>query len=412
MKRSSPVFLLGAVLFFSCSKQEISELGSDWKSIQRDLQTRLITVGDSAVVEIPEGHFMFSKSLLVDGNRHLIIRGQGIDKTILSFELQEEGAEGFRVANGEDITLQDFTIENSKGDNIKVTDTKGITLRNIKSQWTGNPSETNGAYAFYPVLCSQVLIENCIAIGASDAGVYVGQSDSVTVRNNEAYCNVAGIESENSRWVNIYGNNVHDNTGGILIFDLPGLTQSGHTTAVYDNRVVANNFRNFAPVGNIVASVPPGTGIMLLATRYVELSRNELQDNRTVGVAIASYDIIEAMVPPEEGTQMDENVALSRMDQSYNSCPDEVYIHDNQFSNKYMFPSLQNDFGWLFLLKFPFATPDIVWDGIITGQGSVNLCVEQDKIQFGNLDAANDFQNLNTDLTPFVCSGHPVKLSL
>ena len=41
-------------------------------------------------------------------------------------------------------------------------------------------------------------IEHCIAIGASDAGIYVGQSNNIIVRNCEVFQNVAGIEIENS----------------------------------------------------------------------------------------------------------------------------------------------------------------------------------------------------------------------
>ena len=40
----------------------------------------------------------------------------------------------------------------------------------------------------------RVLIEHSVAIGASDAGVYVGQSEQIIVRHNRAENNVAGIE--------------------------------------------------------------------------------------------------------------------------------------------------------------------------------------------------------------------------
>ena len=40
--------------------------------------------------------------------------------------------------------------------------------------------------------------------------------------------------------------------------------------------VVDNNFRNFAPSGNVVASVPTGTGIMILATSDVEIYNNKI----------------------------------------------------------------------------------------------------------------------------------------
>ena len=39
----------------------------------------------------------------------------------------------------------------------------------------------------YPVQCKNVLIDGCVAIGASDAGIYVGQSQYVIVRNSKAY---------------------------------------------------------------------------------------------------------------------------------------------------------------------------------------------------------------------------------
>ena len=392
----------------SCSSPQVEELGVEWKSIERDLQSQLITAGDSAVIELPAGHYMFTRSLSVDGNKHLIIRGQGVDKTILSFQNQEEGAEGLKIANGVSILIENFTIENAKGDNIKVTDTDGITFRNIKSQWTGTPKETNGAYAFYPVLCKNGLVENCIAIGSSDAGIYVGQSDSVIVRNNEAYYNVAGIESENSRWVEIYNNYAHDNTGGILVFDMPGLTQTGHTTRVFNNKMVSNNYRNFAPEGNVVATVPPGTGLMLLATRNIEIFGNEMINNKTVGVAIASYKIVEAMSSGQE-TQLDQNIEMSKADESYNPYPTDIFVHNNTYQNKHWFPTLKNDFGLLFLVKFPFSTPDIVWDGIKNEQGEFSLCVKESIASFANLDAANDFENLNQEVDPFICEGNQIE---
>jgi parallel beta-helix repeat protein len=392
-----------AIFIWSCSGEAVTE--GDWLSIEKDLQTQFITSSDSSTISIPEGNYMFTKGLLLDGKKHLTIRGEGAEKTILSFAMQEEGAEGLKISNCVNITLEDLTVEDAKGDNIKVTDTRELTIRNVISRWSGEPKEENGAYAFYPVLCKQVLIENCIARGASDAGIYVGQSDSVIIRNNIAYENVAGIESENSKWVEIYGNEAYDNTGGILIFDLPGLTQYGHTTRVYQNRVYENNYSNFAPAGNIVATVPPGTGIMLLATRNIEIFSNEISDNQTLGIAIASYDLVEAMETQDE-TQLNENIETARKDIDYDPYPNDVHIHDNLFENSYWFPSLKSDFGYLFLLKFPMATPDIVWDGIHPDRSTFNLCLANNgEINFGDLDAANDFSRLNTDAEVYNCRG-------
>ena len=59
--------------------------------------------------------------------------------------------------------------------------TKRIVFRNIRTEWTGGPKETNGGYGIYPVLCTDVLIEGCKAVGASDAGLYVGQSEDIVI---------------------------------------------------------------------------------------------------------------------------------------------------------------------------------------------------------------------------------------
>ena len=396
-----PYFLVGLIGFSACTEvpEEIT-----WKSIEKDLQQRLILTEDSAVIELPAGNFMFTGGLIMDGKNNVTITGAGAEKTILSFANQAEGAEGLKVANGNNITLSNFTIEDSKGDNIKVTDVNGLTISGVRSRWNGEPKEENGAYAFYPVLSKNIIIEYCEAIGASDAGIYVGQSDSVIIRNNRASLNVAGIESENSRWVEIYNNEAHENTGGILVFDLPGLTMTGHTTRVYGNRVYENNYRNFAPAGNIVATVPPGTGIMLLATRNIEIWKNEIIDNRTAGLAIASYELVKGLATENE-SQLNNNIETAGTDEAYDPYPNQVYIHHNIFENGYAFPTMKNDFGLLFLMKFPFATPDIVWDGIPAPGTNFQMCLsENGEFNFGNLDALNEFEGLTTEWSEFECT--------
>lgn len=262
------------------------------------------------------------------------------------------------------------------------------------------------------MLCKNVLIENCIAIGSSDAGIYVGQSDSVIIRNNEAYQNVAGIESENSNFVEIYENIAINNTGGILVFDLPGLTQYGENIKVYNNVVKENNHRNFAPEGNIVGVVPPGTGIMLLATRNVEVYKNEIRDNRSAGIAVISYELVSA-ISEEETEEANEEQAGSAqrvnnnydLDESYNPFPWEISIHSNVIENNKWFATFQHDFGKLFNFKYPFNPPDIVFDGFMAEGKTPKeiLCIDQKDVHFVNLDAANDLENMNENMEGFVC---------
>lgn len=104
---------------------------------EKKLQTQLIVAENGATVEITEGAFSLTRSLSLDGKKNIIIRGKGMDKTILSFKNQKSGAEGLRVTNCENITLEDLTVQNSKGDLIKTMHVKGITFRRVKAEWTG-----------------------------------------------------------------------------------------------------------------------------------------------------------------------------------------------------------------------------------------------------------------------------------
>jgi parallel beta-helix repeat protein len=371
-------------------------------SFQKQLQTQLIMAEDGDVIEIPAGQFTLTASLSMDEKKDITIKGAGMDKSILSFKGQSEGAEGLRITNSQNIVLQDFTIQNAKGDNIKVQATEGITFERIKSEWTGKPKKTNGSYALYPVQCSNVLIDGCYAIGSSDAGIYVGQSHNIVVRNSVAYHNVAGIEIENSTMADVYDCEAYNNTGGILVFDLPDLPKKkGGNVRVYRNKVWENNYKNFAP-GGTVADIPPGTGILILATSDVEIYENELNQNRTFGISICSYHITQRKVK----------------DQDYDAYPKNIYVHNNALKND-MKPTLRSQFGLLMRKEFNGQHPNIVLDGIrdpqtLDEQGKYKpefkICIRDNEGgTFTYLDADNDFANLHTDISDYDCEGQSMK---
>ncbi|MEY2595984.1 MAG: hypothetical protein RI965_1256 [Bacteroidota bacterium] len=363
-------------------------------SMEKQLQAELILVEDSGIVNLEEGSFSISNTLSMDGKKNIIIRGKGIDKTILSFKFQQSGAEGIRITNCEQIVLEDLTVQDAKGDLIKTMHVKGITFRRVKAEWTGKPSPTNGGYALYPVQCENVLIDSCIAIGASDAGIYVGQSKYIEVKKCIAFNNVAGIEIENSLYADVHHNTAVNNTGGILVFDLPGLVQKkGGFVKVHDNIVRENNIPNFAPKGNIVAKVPRGTGVLVLATSHVELFKNNIVNNRTMGVGVFSYFITENKIK----------------DKSYDPYPSIIEIHDNSFERKKGRAPAEGRIGQLyrFKLKFGRNLPNIIFDGIVNPDAKVMLllCIRNNTNQsFANIDALNGFKNINRSLSGYDCS--------
>ncbi|MBL7827420.1 MAG: right-handed parallel beta-helix repeat-containing protein [Saprospiraceae bacterium] len=317
--------------------------------VEKRIQTQLILAENGSVIELPAGIISLNNTLSLDGKKHITIRGAGQGSTVLSFKVQKHGAEGLKITNAEHIVLENFTIEDAKGDLIKAQGVHDLVFKDITAQWTGAPKASNGSYALYPVQCQTVRIERCTAIGASDAGIYVGQSDSVWVSNCMAKNNVAGIEIENTTNAWVWKNHAFDNTGGILVFDLPDLPKKrGGHVKVFENLVARNNFKNFAPKGNIVGEVPPGTGVMILATNDVEVYNNKIWDNKTASTAIVSYYIAEIPIKDKE----------------YNPYPSNIYVHDNLYSKGKRMPTWKNKLGFIFWWKFGKKVPHILYDGI------------------------------------------------
>src|SRR5690606_21882498 len=123
---------------------------------------------------------------------------------------------------------------------------------------------------------TNTLIEGSVAIAASDAGIYVGQSHNVIVRDSRAEYNVAGIEIENTQGADVYDNIATNNTGGILVCIMPNLPQPGFGTRVFNNKVYDNNTDNFAAKGTAVASVPAGSGVVINSNDKVEIFGNQI----------------------------------------------------------------------------------------------------------------------------------------
>lgn len=321
--------------------------------IQKKVQEELILAEPGTIFQFEEGVYNLTDglSLTVDD---VTIRGRGMDKTILSFKDQEAGAEGLYITSA-NVVVEDLAIEDTKGNGLKSLKANNIVLRRVRAEWTGGPKSTNGAYGLYPVSSENVLVEECVAIGGSDSGIYVGQSKNVIVRNCKASYNVAGIEIENCHSAEVYGCEVTNNTGGILVFDLPDLPQQhGHDVRVYNNRVFDNNTKNFAPEGNIVASVPAGTGVMVMANTNVEIFDNDIRDHGTVSVLLVSYF----------------TTGIEIKDQGYYPYAETIHLRGNTFGAVGGQPD--GVFGQLIKAFVGDTIPDIVWDGVVNKEKVVD----------------------------------------
>ena len=340
-----------------------------------DLQKRLIEAKPGDVIELGAGQFDFTTGLSLDVD-NVTLKGAGQDQTVLSFAGQTGAGEGLLVTS-DGVTLTGFTMLDSKGDGIKSKGADNITYKDLKVSWSGGPKVENGAYGVYPVESKNVLIDGVTVSGASDAGIYVGQSQNIIVRNSRAEFNVAGIEIENSSNADVHDNVATHNAGGILVFDLPKLpVKGGHSTRVFRNQVVENDTQNFAAPGSTVAAVPTGTGVLLMANKNVHVFENTFDKNQTTHVMVIAY------ANPYE-------------DADYNPLPRDIVIRDNTYGE-----GGGNPQGRLAPLAPALGgkLPPIVWDGI-THYGDKGEKTEETRVVVREKPEIG-FINLGLGVTP------------
>ncbi|HEY2675779.1 MAG TPA: parallel beta-helix domain-containing protein [Steroidobacteraceae bacterium] len=386
------------VLAAGCGKEQaVQGLSADDVAFQKTLQEKFLDAKPGTVIEIPAGKHALDRVLTLRANG-VTIRGAGSDKSILSFKNEISGPEGMLVY-ASDFTIEHLAIEDSKGDGLKINDGENITIRDVRVEWTGGPKTTNGAYGIYPVKSKNVLIEDSASIGASDAGIYVGQSQNVIVRRNRAEKNVAGIEIENTIGADVYENTATGNTGGILVFNMPNLPQPGQSTRVYNNKSYENNLANFAAKGAAVASVPAGSGVVINSNPKVEVFDNDIADNKTANLIISSY--------------FSTNYYNTKgVDANYNPYPRAIFVYGNRFKGGGDSPDgldLKTLKTAMFGINGHF--PDVLWDGYVDSKTLVNglppaaerICVQNGDSEVLNADGPNKFKNPKVDKSYFQC---------
>lgn len=297
------------------------------ENAQREALEAFFNASEGDTIEFCAGHFDFTSGLLLSDATGITIRGAGMDETFLSFA-NSNNKEGLFASHVTGLTIEDLTVEDMPGDGVKFSDSRFVTVRGVRVRWTNaTPGHANfdatqeswaanGAYAFYPVLSEDVLVEQSEAIGSSDVGFYIGQSQDVVIRNNLAFNNVQGYEFENTDNSEMYDNEATNNAGGFLVVDLPGRTRYGDKNRIYRNNIHNNNINNFAPKGTIAAAVPRGTGIIVLATDQVEIFDNDINNNDTLGIVVVSYRLLDRSRDPR-----------------YDYFSEGIHIYNNRFAD-------------------------------------------------------------------------------
>lgn len=357
----------------------------------------IVLLEDDQTFCFAPGTYHFTDELAFSMLDGVTVRGTGTTPAdvVLDFSGQEAGAKGLNFTAMDALTIENMTVLDASADNIFVTTSIGLVMRDLVSGWVTRPMSERGRYAIYPVSSTNVLVDNVEAFGSSDAGIYVGQATNCIVTNSLAHDNVAGIEIENSINCEVTNSVARDNTGGILVFELPGLPTHGAGTRIANNMILNNNTPNFAEEGTIVSILPVGTGMMLLAANDVDIESNTIMGNGTSGALVISYDTAAAAGAP------------SPSDPEYDTETESVWFHGNTFTSNGTDPDDMHDAVRLILTAGGGLTSleDLIWDGdVAEGDDAMTLCIEG-TATFRNIDAPGGFAGPTTDRTPHNCTG-------
>jgi parallel beta-helix repeat protein len=405
-------FVLGGLLTCGgCQKSAPSP-----QQFQKSLQEKLINAKSGDVIDLPEGKFHIDRtlSLGVDG---VTLRGKGMDKTILSFAGQAAGAQGVLV-KANNFVVQDVAIEDTAGDGLTIQGGHNVTVRRVRVEWTRGPNEANGPYGIYPVECKDLLVEDSVAKGAADAGIYVGQSENVVLRRNRVENNVDGFEIENTENVDAYENVATHNTGGMGVFNLPNLPrQGGKHVRVYNNQLVENNTPNFAPKSlGPIHSLPTGTGMYVLAIRDVEVFNNKIQNNNTVNVYIVHYKtVVDDEALRDTAASPITQQIFAPDDKRYYPFVQDIYFHDNDISGGGKSPDNRIPGVKVLADALGGKFPDVLYDGMVDpkwerkGVNPGQVCFQKNgDATFLNFDAAGQMKHAVKDIKAYACSLPPL----
>ena len=329
-----------------------------------DMVGAMIQAAPGDTIQFDCGYFELTNSLQLVDTEDVLVKGCGVNKTVLSFK-NNNSPEGLLAVNVRGLIVQDLTIADTGGNGFELRGVDNATLRRVRAIWSSNGgrespdpitaanfasrldvkctnpatqdpsapensggdttspdytvSPKSGRYGIYPVSSENILIENAESVGASDAGIYVGQTNNAIIRNSRAVYNVFGFEIENVQGGEYANNLAECNTGGFLVYDLDSLRQYGDRSRMYGNISRNNNTYNFTS-GGIVGSVPPGSGMITLSYDRIDIFDNTFENNNTAGIIHTSYEIF-----PEGGGRPSEK----RID----FYSEGVHIFRNTFKN-------------------------------------------------------------------------------
>ena len=192
------------------------------------------------------------------------------------------------------LAVQGFTL---RGLTVKHAGFSGVFLVGVDGyHLTGTRYVDNPVYGPFPVCSHDGLIDFNQVVGggsaagpSTDTGIYVGDDDQVTVRDNSVTNYVIGVVVENTINAIVRDNLLQGNTAGVYAAVLANHPRPFTDHVVIEhNQVVNNNLPNPVPPdsGDEIGGVPTGVGIVNFGADHVVVRDNRVLGNDSLGVII------------------------------------------------------------------------------------------------------------------------------
>jgi parallel beta-helix repeat protein len=192
------------------------------------------------------------------------------------------------------LAVQGFTL---RGLTIQHAGFSGVFLIGVDGyHLTGTSYVDNPVYGPFPVCSHNGLIDLNQVVGGDsaagpsiDTGIYVGDDDQVTVRDNSVTNYVIGVVVENTINAIVQDNLLQGNTAGVYAAVLANHPRPFTDQVVIEhNQVVNNNLPNPVPPdsGDEIGGVPTGVGIVNFGADHVVIRDNRVLGNDSLGVIV------------------------------------------------------------------------------------------------------------------------------